>query len=172
MNDTIKMLLSRRSIRRYKAVQIKDEELNAILEAGRFAPSAANQQSALFIVVQDKTIIAKLSKMNAAVMGKDMDPFYGAPTVILVLGEKDKAAPVEDASLAMGNMFNAAFSLGIGSCWIHRVRQMFESDEGKLLLKEWGVISEYIGVGACILGYPDCDQPAAAPRKENIIFIK
>ncbi|AKN30894.1 diguanylate cyclase [Clostridium carboxidivorans P7] len=172
MNETMKTLLNRRSIRKYKSEQIKDEELKAVLEAGKYAPSGANQQSALFIVVQNKDIIKKISKMNAAVMEKEnVDPYYGAPTVILVLADKSKATPVEDASIALGNMYNAAYSLGLGSCWIHRTREMFESGEGKKLLKEWGVEGDYIGVGSCILGYPDCELPKPAPRKDNFVIM-
>lgn len=171
MNETIKTLMERRSIRKFKTEQIKDEELNAILQAGMYSPSAANQQSAILIVVQNQKMREKLSKMNAAVIGKDIDPYFGAPTIIIVLADKTKAAPVEDASLTIGNMCNAAFSLGIGSCWIHREKQMFESAEGKALLKEWGIEGDYIGVGSCILGYPDCELPKAAPRKENYVVI-
>ncbi len=172
MNETMKTLLNRRSIRKYKPEQITAEELNTVLEAGKYAPSGANQQSALFIVVQKKSVLEKISKMNAAVMGKtDIDPYYGAPTVILVLADKSKVAPVEDASLALGNMYNAAYSLGLGSCWVHRTGQMFDSEEGKALLKEWGVEGDYIGVGSCILGYPDCEQPQAAPRKDNFVVM-
>lgn len=171
-NETMNTLLSRRSIRKYKPEQITDEQLNAVLEAGKYAPSAANQQSAFFVVVQDKSAIQKITKMNAAVVGDpSIDPYYGAPTIILVFGEKSKYAPVEDASLAMGNMYNAAYSLGLGSCWVARTKQMFETEEGKALLKEWGVEGEYIGVGSCILGYPDCEQPKAAPRKENFVVM-
>ncbi len=170
MNETIRTLLDRRSIRKFKPEQINAEELNAILDAGMYAPSGANQQSALFVVIQDKETLKKLSAMNAAVLGKDMDPYYGAPTVILVFADKSKIAPVEDASLALGNMFNAAASLGIGSCWVHRAKQMFETDEGKNLLRKWGVTGDYIGVGSCILGYPDGKHPKAAPRKDNFVI--
>ncbi|MCH5138822.1 nitroreductase [Clostridiaceae bacterium UIB06] len=172
MNETMKSLLNRRSIRKYKQEQIRDEELNAVLEAGKYAPSGGNQQSALFIVVQKKEVIEKISKMNAAVMGKDnIDPYYGALTVILVLADKSKATPIEDGSLALGNMYNAAYSLGLGSCWIHRTKEMFESEDGKKLLKEWGVEGDYIGVGSCVLGYPDGEIPKAAPRKENFVVM-
>lgn len=171
MNGTINTLLNRRSIRKYKPEQIKDEELNTILEAGKYAPSGMNSQSALFVVVQNKEIIAKISKMNAVIFGRDIDPYYGAPTIVLVFADKNKATHVEDASLAIGNMCNAAFSLGIGSCWIHRVRQMFESEEGKKLLKEWGIEGDYVGVGSCTLGYPDGELPKAAPRKDNFVVM-
>ena len=173
MNETLKTLLNRRSIRKYKTNQIKDEELKAILEAGMYAPSAAGQQSAKFIVVQDKETLKKIDAMNAKVMGKDVHPYYGAPTVILVLADKSKVAPVEDASVALANMFNAAASLGLGSCWIHREKQMFESEEGKNLLKEWGIEGDYIGVGSCALGYPDCPKSEVAPRKgDYVVYIR
>ena len=173
MNEIIKALLNRRSVRGFKAEQVKDEELGLVLEAGRYAPSGANQQSALFVVVQDKKTLAVLSKMNAKVAGMKGDPYYGAPTVILVLADKSAAAPVEDASLAIGNMSNAAYALGLGSCWIHREKEMFESAEGKALLKEWGIEGDYLGVGACILGYPAAALPKAAPRKEkNVVYVK
>jgi nitroreductase len=170
MNETIKTLMERRSIRKFKPAQIKEEELNTILDAGMYAPSGANQQSALFVVIQDKETLKKLSAMNAAVLGKDIDPYYGAPTLILVFADKSKVTPIEDASLALGNMFNAAASLGIGSCWVHRARQMFETREGKDLLKKWGVTGDYVGVGSCILGYADCEHPKAAPRKDNFVI--
>ena len=173
MNETLKTLLNRRSIRKYKEGQIKDEELKVILEAGMYAPSGANQQSALFIVVQDKETLKKIDAMNAAIIGKDIHPYYGAPTVILVLADKSKVTPVEDASLALGNIFNAADSIGLGSCWVHRVKQMFELEEGKVLLKKWGVDGDYIGVGSCALGYPDCPDSEAAPRKDKyVIYVR
>jgi len=171
MNEIINTLLNRRSIRKFKPEQIRNDELNAVLEAGKYAPSGANQQSALFIVVQNKEMREKLTKLNADVLGKDIDPYYGAPTIILVFADKSKVTPVEDASLALGNMFNAAYSLGLGSCWVHRTKQMFEGEEGKALLKEWDVEGDYIGVGSCILGYPDCEHPKAAPRKDNFVVM-
>jgi len=169
MNETIKTLLERRSIRKFKPEQIKEEELNAVLEAGKYAPSGGNRQSALFVVVQDEETLKKLSAMNAAVLGKDMDPYYGAPTVVLVFADGSTPTPVEDGSVALDNMFNAAASLGLGSCWVHRTRQMFESDEGKDFLKKWGVTGDYIGVGSCILGYPD-EHPQASPRKDKFVI--
>lgn len=173
MNETLRTLFDRRSIRKYKEEQIKDKELKAVLEAGMYAPSGGNQQSALFIVVQDKETLKKIDALNAAIMDKDTHPYYGAPTVILVLADKSKVTPVEDASLALGNIFNAAASIGLGTCWVHRIKQMFESEEGKALLKEWGVEGDYIGVGSCALGYPDCPNPEAAPRKNNnVVYVR
>ncbi len=171
MNDTLKVLLNRRSIRAFKPEQIKDEELNAVLEAGKYAPSGGNQQAALFVVVQARETRQTISRMNRAVTGGDSDPYYGAPTVILVLADASKVTPVEDASVALANMFNAAFSLGLGSCWVHRTRQMFETDEGKALLRTWGVEGEYVGVGSCILGYPDGEHPQAAARKDGSVVM-
>ncbi len=171
MNETLKTLLTRRSIRKFKPDQIKDRDLNAILEAAKYAPTGGGRQGNLFVVVQDPALRAQLAKMNAAVLGKDFDPYYGAPTIILVFADKTKSTPVEDGSLALGNMFNAARSLGLGSCWIHRAREMFESEKGKALMRQWGVGDSYVGIGACSLGYPDGETPAPAPRKEGLVVV-
>ncbi len=171
MNETLNTLLTRRSIRKFKPDQIKDEELKAVLEAGQYAPTGGGRQGNRFVVVQDKALRAQLAKMNAAVLGKDFDPYYGAPTIILVFADKTKSTPVEDGSLALGNLFNAAHSLGLGSCWIHRAREMFESEEGKALCRRWGVGEQYVGIGACSLGYPDGEIPAPAPRKNDFVIV-
>lgn len=171
MNETLKTLTSRRSIRKFKPDQIKADELNAVLEAGKYAPSGGGRQANLFVVVQDKALREKLAKMNAAVLGKDCDPYYGAPTILLVFADGTKSTPVEDGSLALGNMFNAAASLGLGSCWIHRAREMFASEEGKTLMKRWGIADNYVGAGACSLGYPVGDLPAPAPRKDGFVIV-
>lgn len=169
MNKVLDALKSRRSVRRYKPEQIKDEELKAVLEAGIYAPTGMGMQSPKIVVVQDPEMVRKLSRMNAAVMGTDSDPFYGAPTVLVVLADPERPTCVEDGSLVMGNLMNAAYAAGLGSCWIHRARQVFDSAEGKALLKEWGIPEKYIGIGHCILGYADGDLPAAKPRKDNYI---
>lgn len=175
MNNTIETLKSRRSIRSYAPKQIATNELNLILDAGMYAPSGMGRQSVTMVVVQDASLIAQLSTMNAHLMGKDIDPFYGAPTVIIVFSDPDSGTitPVEDGSLVMGNLMNAATSLGIGSCWIHRAKQEFDSEEGKKLLADWGLPERYIGIGHCVLGYPANESPAPAARKNNfIIFAK
>jgi nitroreductase len=166
-NATLDTLLTRRSVRSFKPEQISDAELDAVLEAGMYAPSGANQQAALIVAVQDEATKAAISRMNATVMGSTSDPYYGAPTVILVLADTTKVTPVEDGALALGNMLNAAHSLGLGAVWIHRVRQMFETDEGKALLAEWGADGDYVGVGSCALGYPAGDAPQPAERKDG-----
>lgn len=169
-NSVLDALKDRRSIRSYKAEQITDEELNAVLEAGTYAPTGHNRQSPLMVVVQDAETIAKLSRMNAAVMGADTDPFYGAPTVIIVLGDSENNNGFADGCLVMGNLMNAAYSLGLGSCWINRAREMFDTDEGRNMLREWSIEDKYVGVGNCILGYPACAHPNAAPRKEEYVI--
>jgi len=136
--STLEDLKKRRSIRSYKPEQIKDEELDAILEAGTWAPSGGGGQSAVIIAVQDKAVISKLEKLNAAVLGDpSKTPFYGAPTVVAVLADKSvRPTYVEDGSLVLGNLQIAAYAVGVGSCWIHRAKEVFLSDEGKALLKE------------------------------------
>ncbi len=168
MNTTIQDLMTRRSIRKYKPEQITREELETVLNAGMCAPTAMNKQSPIIVAVQNKDDIAYLSKLNAAVKGMTSDPFYGAPTVLVVLADAENANAVPDGSLVLGNLMNAAHAIGLGSCWINRAREVFATDEGKALLKKWGIEGDYIGVGNCILGYPD-EQPQMKPRKENYV---
>ena len=171
MNEILKVLRERRSVRKYKAEQIRDEELNAILEAGTWAPSGMGLQSAVMVVVQDPATIAKLSKANAEIQGKPgTDPFYGAPTVVVVLADSSSRNWLQDGSLVMGNLMTAAASLHIGSCWINRAMAYFDTAEGKDLLKQWGLPETYRGVGNCVLGYVDGDLPAPKPRKDGWII--
>ena len=138
MNETIKILLERRSVRGYKEDLVPEEVLNEILEAGEYAPSGMGQQGTLMVVTQNPELVAKLSKMNADVMGTESDPFYGAPTVVVVFADSNMPTCVENGSLVMGNLMNAAHALGVDSCWIHRAREVFASEEGKALKAEWG----------------------------------
>ena len=165
MND---ILLNRRSIRKYKPDQVADAQLDAVLEAGLYAPSGMNTQNTVMVAVRDKETRDQLSRMNAAVMGVDSDPFYGAPCVIVVLVDPERYTWIEDGSLVMGNLMLGAYQQGLGSCWIHRAQQMFDSPEGKELLKKWGLPENLRGVGNCILGYTD-EEPEAKPRKEGRI---
>lgn len=162
------ILLNRRSIRKYKAEQVSTELLDAVLQAGLWAPSGMNKQNTVMVAVRDKETRDQLSRMNAAVMGASHDPFYGAPCVIVVLADPDIYPAVENGSLVLGNLMNAAYEAGLGSCWIHRAQQMFASDEGKELLKKWGLKETLVGVGNCILGYPD-EDPAPKARVEGRI---
>ena len=168
MKETLQDLKTRRSCRKFDGKQISDEQLNAILEAGEYAPTGMGRQSPIMIVIQDKETISKLSKMNAAIMGADTDPFYGAPTVIIVLADKNIGTYLYDGSLVMGNLMNAAEAVGVQSCWIHRAKEEFESDDGKALLKQWGIEGDYEGIGHCILGYGE--KVPVKPRKENYIY--
>ena len=169
MNEALEVLYSRRSIRRYRPEQISREELDAVIKAGMCAASGKNGQSAIVIAVQDRETRDELSRLNAAVLGTKADPFYGAPTVLIVLSEAESNYAVQDGSLVLGNLMNAANALGLGSCWINRAKEVFDSEEGKAFLKKWGIEGEWIGVGNCILGYPD-EDPAMKPRKENHVF--
>ena len=153
MNETLQVLKTRRSIRKYKPEQIADVELNAILEAGTWAPTGMGLQSPLMVVVQDTETIAYLSKLNAEVMGRpDTDPFYGAPTVVIVLADSTIGNWMKDGSLVMGNLMNAAASMGIGSCWINRATEVFDKEEGKALLRRWGIDEKYRGVATASWG--------------------
>ena len=155
----------------YEDRQVEEETLQAILRAGTYAATGMNRQSPVIVAVQDKDTIETLRRMNAAIMGREgTDPFYGAPTVVIVLADPAVRTCVEDGSLVMGNMMNAAFSLGVDSCWIHRAREEFESEEGKALLEKWGINKLLRGVGHLILGYRKGDLPEVKPRKEDYIY--
>ena len=169
MNEALKVLCDRRSIRCYKSEQISREEMEAVIRAGVCAASGKNGQSAIIIAVQDKQTRDLLSRLNADVLGVKSDPFYGAPTVLVVLADAKSPYAVQDGSLVLGNLMNAAKAVGLGSCWINRAKEVFDSDEGKALLKNWGVEGEWIGIGNCILGYP-AEDPAMKPRKENFVY--
>ena len=172
-NEVIKAMIERRSCRKFKAEQIKAEELQAILEAGKYAATGKGLQSPKMVVIQNPEVIAKLSKWNADIMGVTSDPFYGAPTVILVLADATRTTAVQDGSLVMGNLMLAAHSIGVASCWINRAKEEFATEEGKALLKQWGIEGDYIGVGHCVLGYPAVDLPKPAPRKDDyVVFVK
>ena len=171
MKETLQDIRERRSCRKFSAQQISDEQLNAILEAGTWSATGRGMQSPIMIVVQDKATLEKLSRMNAAILGVNSDPFYGAPTAVVVLADKSRPTCVEDGSLVMGNLMLAAQAVGAASCWIHRAKEVFDSEEGKAMLKEWGVEGDYVGIGHCALGYAEEGGIAPAkPRKENWIY--
>ena len=171
MNEAMHNLLSRRSVRAYAPEQVPDDLLNAVLEAGLYAPSGMNTQGVRLVAVRNKETRDLLSRLNAQVMGSQNDPFYGAPCVIVVLADPELYGGwVEDGALAMGNLMNAAHALGLGNCWIHRARQVFDSPEGKELLRAWGLPEHLRGIGNCILGYP-AQNPEPRPRKEGRVVI-
>lgn len=170
MNEVLKCLQERRSCRSFLPKQLDEETLEAILTAGTFAASGRGRQAAKIVVLQKPEEIATLERMNAAVLGApDAHPFFGAPTVCVVLADAEVNTAVEDGALVIGNLMTAAWSLGVGSCWVHRAQEEFASDEGKKLLKQWGIEGNYIGVGHCVLGYPTGEFRPAAPRKANYV---
>ena len=168
--ETLTVLKTRRSCRAYLPDPVEDEKLNAILEAGTYAATGMGRQSPIILVVKDPEVRAKLQKLNAAAMGMDIDPFYGAPELLVVLANKEMPTYVCDGSLVMGNMMNAAADLGVASCWIHRAKEEFESEEGKAILKRLGIEGDYEGIGNLILGYAAKPANAPAPRKANYIY--
>ena len=171
MNDIIKTLGERSSCRSFKAEQIPMDALREILWAGSHAPSGMNRHSAIAVAVQDADVIARLSKLNASVMSSMTDPFYGAPTVIVVMADSTVWTHIEDGSLAIGNMLNAAYSLGLGGCWIHRAKEVMATAEGRALMKKWGIPDTYVGIGNVILGYPSGKLPAAKEPREDFAFL-
>lgn len=170
MSEVINNMKTRRSIRKYKPDIIPEDVLNRIIEAGTYAATGMGKQSPIIIAVTNKEIRDKFSKMNAEIMGVDSDPFYGAPVVLIVLADKARPTYVYDGSLVMGNLMLAAHAEGIGSCWIHRAKEEFESAEGKAFLKSLGIEGDYEGIGHCVLGYTDGEEPKAMPRKENYVY--
>ena len=168
--ETLTTLKTRRSCRAYKADRVEEEKLNAIVEAGTYAPTGMGKQSPIILVIKDQEIRSKLAKINAAAMGMDIDPFYGAPELIVVLANKDIPTYIYDGSLVMGNMLNAAADLGVASCWVHRAKEEFESEEGKAILKKLGIEGDYEGIGNLILGYAAKPAGEAAPRKANYVY--
>ena len=169
-NETLETIKNRRSCRAYKPEQITNEELDAVLEAGTYAASAMGRQSAKIVVVHDAAARAQLTRMNAAVMGRDTDPMYGAPTILVVLADAHAANAVPDGSLVMGNLMLAAHALGLGSIWIHRAKEEFERPEYKQLLKDLGIEGKWEGIGHCVVGTIDGEAPQPAPRRDGRVF--
>ena len=172
MNDIIKAMEERRSIRKFKTDMPKKEDLEQIIEAGLYAANGMGKQAVITVAVTNKELRDRISKANCEIGGwkEDFDPFYGAPAILIVLAQKDWANRVYDGSLVMGNMMLAAHSLGLGSIWIHRAKEEFEQEEWKNLLKDIGVEGEWEGIGHCAVGYIDGDAPKAAPRKDGRVF--
>lgn len=170
MNAAIEKMLSRRSIRKYKPDMVPGDIVDQVVAAGTYAPTGMGKQSPVIVVVKDKKTRDLLSELNAKVMGAKIDPFYGAPVVVVVLADRSRGTYLYDGSLVLGNLMLAAHDLGLGSCWIHRAKEVFDTQEGRALLKEWGIEGDYEGIGHCILGYIDGNVPAAAPRKSDYVY--
>ena len=168
-NDLIDLIKTRRSVRLYTEEPVPEELLEQVLEAGTFAPTGGGHQSPVIVAVTDPGARERLRRLNAAVMGRDTDPYYGAPVIVVVLADGGRGTFVEDGSCVLENLMLAAHALGLSSCWIHREREIFDSEEGKALLRDWGLPETLRGVGAIALGYADGTEPTAAPRKEGYV---
>ena len=172
MNETLKVLETRRSCRNFKPDMVKEDELKAIIKAGTYAATGMGKQSPIIIAVTDKALRDEISAENRKIGGWDegFDPFYGAPVILIVLANKEVPTHVYDGSLVMGNLMNAAESLGVASIWIHRAKEEFESDFGKNILKKLGIEGDYEGIGHCALGYAVEPSKDPAPRKADYVY--
>ncbi len=171
MNETIQTLKDRRSVRNFTDKPVDRELIEKIIDAGIWAPSGKGAQAPIVLAVTNRELRDRLSAMNAAVMGKEgFDPFYGGPVVLVVLADRSVPTYVYDGALTMGNMMNAAASLGVDSIWIHRAKEEFDSAEGKAILAEYGIEGDYEGIGHCVLGYAEKAPGAGAARKDGRVF--
>lgn len=172
MHEVLNNIRSRRSIRKFKPDMIPEDVLSEIIEAGTYSATGKNLQSPIIIAVTNKKVRDRISDMNRRIGGWEdgFDPFYGAPVILIVLADRKCPTAIYDGSLVMGNLMLEAHEQGLGSCWIHRARQEFESEDGKALLKELGIEGDYEGIGHCALGYVDGEYPVAKPRKDNWVY--
>lgn len=172
MNTVIEHMRSRRSVRKYRPDPVPKELMDQVILAGTYAASGKDHQSGIIVAVTNSALRDRLSELNRQIGGweEGFDPFYGAPVVLAVLAEKEWPTHVYDGSLIMGNLMLAAHSVGLGSCWIHRAREIFELEEGKQMLRDLGIEGEYEGIGFCILGYADGELSSASPRKEHFVY--
>lgn len=160
---------TRRSVRKFKSTMIPRDVIDQIIKAGTYAATGRNHQGCKIICVTNPELRNQLSEVNRQIGGwqEGFDPFYGAPVVLIVLADKNWPTHVYDGSLVMGNLMLAAHELGIGSCWIHRAKEEFEMEIGQQLLRDLKIEGEWEGIGHCVLGYSDGDQPATPERKED-----
>lgn len=168
-NEALEVLKTRRAIRAYQDKMPERELIEQIVEAGTYAPTGMGRQSPIILAVTNREVRDRLSQLNARIMGCDSDPFYGAPVVLVVLADRQYPTYLYDGALVMGNLLNAAHAVGLGSCWIHRAKEVFDTPEGKALLKEWGIEGDYEGIGNCIIGYSAQEAPQPKPRKPDYV---
>ena len=169
-NEALEVLRNRRAIRKYKPEQITEEELNAVIEAGTYAPTGAGTQGVQIVAVQSPEYVAAVDALNAKVLGNTgAHPYYGAPTILLIFETEQCVTHELDGAAVCTNLLNAAYAVGLGSCWIHRCKQMFELPEGKALLKKWGLPETLVGVASVALGYADCEHPQPKARKKDYV---
>ena len=170
MNEAYKNITDRRSVRNFNDIKVSHDVIEKIVYAGQCAPSGMNRQIFAFVVVENEELIEKLSKMNAEIMNSTSDPFYGAKSMIIVFADSNAPTYLYDGALAMGNLMNAANALGVDSCWIHRAKEVFETEFGKKLKREWQIPESYEGIGHCILGYRVQELSERAPRTSKVIY--
>lgn len=171
MNETINILSNRRSCRSFKPTRVPQETIDLIIKAALHAPSGMNKQPQIIVSVRDQDMIKKLSKMNASIMGVDTDPFYNAPDLLIVLSNKASRTYVYDGSLTVGNILNASYSLGVDCTWIHRAKEVFESEEGRKLLKQWNISCDYEGIAFCILGFHDKEKEVTEIKENRVYYV-
>ena len=170
MNEAYKNIIDRRSVRNFNDIKVSHDVIEKIVYDGQCAPSGMNRQIFAFVVVENEELIEKLSKMNAEIMNSTSDPFYGAKSMIIVFADSNAPTYLYDGALAMGNLMNAANALGVDSCWIHRAKEVFETEFGKKLKREWQIPESYEGIGHCILGYRAQELSERAPRTSKVIY--
>lgn len=171
MEDILDIIVSRRSVKKYKSQMVEKSLIDKVVKAGTYAPSGKNKQAPIILAITNKKIRDELSSLCASLRGLDnVDPFYGAPVLLVVLADKSIHTHVYDGSVLMENMMLEAHSLGLGSCWIHHAKEMFDTEYGKNLLKSLNIEGEYEGIGTCILGYSDIQIVNEIPRKENYVY--
>lgn len=172
MNAMTDILKNRRSIRKFKPEMLERTDMEQVIEAGLYAANGMGKQSPIIVVVTNKELRDRLAEMNQRIGGweEGFDPFYGAPVVLIVLADKNVPTYIYDGSLVMGNMMNAAYALGLGSIWVHRAKQEFETEEGKAILNSLGIEGDYEGIGHCCLGYIDGEEPEAKERKAGRVY--
>lgn len=170
MNEAYENLCTRRSVRKFTNKKVPHEIVEKIIHAGQYAPSGMNRQSYAFVVIENEDVLRQISKMNAEIMNSQNDPFYGAKSVIVVFADTKVPTYQYDGTLAMGNLMNAAHSLGVDSCWIHRAKEVFSTEKGKELMSKWGIPESYEGIGNCILGYHDGEYPTPSKRSSQVIY--
>jgi nitroreductase len=170
MEDILDIIVSRRSVKKYKSDMPNKDDIEKVIKAGMYAPSGRNKQASIILAITNRKVRDDLSKMLAESRGIDIDPFYGAPVILVVLADKSIPTYIYDGSVVMENMLLEAHSIGLGACWIHHTKEIFNTSYGKELLKKLGIDGDYEGIGSCILGYPDIDLNSPLPRKDKFVY--
>lgn len=166
-DELIKVVRERRSCKNFRSDPVANDLVTKVVDAGIWAASGRGLQSPIVIRIKDAALRARISAENAAILGREIDPFYGAPEILLVLVESSVNTAVCDGSLVLGNMMLAAHALGLGSCWIHRAREESENPNGVVaeIVKRLSLPGKYVGVGHLALGYAAAPLPPPPPRK-------